>query len=148
MLTSMFLSMWISNTASTAMMVPIANAIIRELYKVNVFYSSLRVVIFLYFFFKEKVQQKKETTSLPASKSTQSLGSISSISIETISASSESSNAISALESQPRCVVDSFLEISFLTFLRAVKSTLRRARCESAFYSPWPTRQTSEAPPP
>ncbi|KAL7645307.1 UNVERIFIED_CONTAM: hypothetical protein RMT77_003693 [Armadillidium vulgare] len=33
MLTTMFLSMWISNTASTAMMVPIVDAILQELYK-------------------------------------------------------------------------------------------------------------------
>ncbi|XP_076048805.1 Na(+)/citrate cotransporter-like [Oratosquilla oratoria] len=33
MITTMFLSMWISNTASTAMMVPIVHAILKELYK-------------------------------------------------------------------------------------------------------------------
>ncbi|RXG55760.1 Solute carrier family 13 member 3 [Armadillidium vulgare] len=33
MLTTMFLSMWISNTASTAMMVPIVDAVLKELYK-------------------------------------------------------------------------------------------------------------------
>ena len=32
MFTTMFLSMWISNTASTAMMVPIVDAIMVELY--------------------------------------------------------------------------------------------------------------------
>lgn len=35
MLTTMFLSMWISNTASTAMMVPIVDAILVELYSVS-----------------------------------------------------------------------------------------------------------------
>ena len=34
MMTTMFLSMWISNTAATAMMVPIVHAILQELYKV------------------------------------------------------------------------------------------------------------------
>ncbi|RXG52781.1 Solute carrier family 13 member 2 [Armadillidium vulgare] len=33
MLTTMFLSMWISNTAATAMMIPILDAILQELYK-------------------------------------------------------------------------------------------------------------------
>lgn len=32
MLTSAFLSMWLSNTATTAMMLPIANAILESLY--------------------------------------------------------------------------------------------------------------------
>lgn len=32
MLTSSFLSMWLSNTATTAMMLPIANAILESLY--------------------------------------------------------------------------------------------------------------------
>ena len=35
MLTTMFLSMWISNTASTAMMVPIVDAILVQLYAVG-----------------------------------------------------------------------------------------------------------------
>ncbi|KAA0189195.1 hypothetical protein HAZT_HAZT002834 [Hyalella azteca] len=35
MVTTMFLSMWISNTATTAMMVPIVDAILQELYKVS-----------------------------------------------------------------------------------------------------------------
>ena len=34
MFTTMFLSMWISNTATTAMMVPIVDAVLQELYKV------------------------------------------------------------------------------------------------------------------
>lgn len=34
MITTMLLSMWISNTAATAMMVPIVEAVVRELYKV------------------------------------------------------------------------------------------------------------------
>ena len=39
MITTMFLSMWISNTAATAMMVPIVLAIIDEIYKVSfIFY--------------------------------------------------------------------------------------------------------------
>lgn len=32
MLTTSFLSMWLSNTASTAMMLPIANAILKSLF--------------------------------------------------------------------------------------------------------------------
>ena len=35
MLTTMFLSMWISNTAATAMVVPIVDAVLQLLYKVN-----------------------------------------------------------------------------------------------------------------
>ena len=35
MLTTMFMSMWMNNTASTAMMVPIVQAILQQLYKVN-----------------------------------------------------------------------------------------------------------------
>ena len=35
MLTTMFMSMWISNTAATAMMVPIVDAVLQQLYKVN-----------------------------------------------------------------------------------------------------------------
>ena len=36
MLTTMFLSMWISNTATTAMMVAIAEAILMEIYRVGI----------------------------------------------------------------------------------------------------------------
>ena len=35
MLTSMLLSMWISNTAATAMMLPIVDAVLIALYKVS-----------------------------------------------------------------------------------------------------------------
>ena len=35
MSTTMFLSMWISNTAATAMMVPIVEALLQELLKVS-----------------------------------------------------------------------------------------------------------------
>lgn len=40
MTTTMFLSMWISNTATTAMIVPIVDAITEELFKVHHFHNS------------------------------------------------------------------------------------------------------------
>ena len=46
MLTTMFLSMWISNTATTAMMVPIVEAILAEIETHNV-RKNIKVYSFL-----------------------------------------------------------------------------------------------------
>lgn len=43
MITTMLLSMWISNTAATAMMVPIVEAVVHELYKVTVILFLVKV---------------------------------------------------------------------------------------------------------
>ena len=44
----MFISMWISNTAATAMMIPIVEKVLRELESVTLNFINLNIVKFIY----------------------------------------------------------------------------------------------------
>lgn len=45
---SMFVSMWISNTAAIAMMCPIMEAVLKELEEVRIFFVYTRSVVFIH----------------------------------------------------------------------------------------------------